>query len=590
MGKTLKNSQRTIAAVSVASMALLNVGIMAPANAAVSKIDASTADLGNSESIPQTANLKITKRTPDENTAGSRKKANGTAISPLPGKAAIEGVTFTLYKIEGIDLTKNEDWVKANAASKVFNAMTDAEKREATEIVVPAGEGAGTYAISKKKVSGDTGADGVVQFQVSDGDRGLYVVRETITKDVTVDGETYKPGSVVKSAPFVVALPMTDQNDTSKWLGTVNVYPKNSVTDITKEVKDSETPGSGNDNPDSNITYTIKTGVPQDTDFDTYMLIDPLDSRLAYQSSAFKALDKNGAAIDTISFEKGKDYTIVAEADDQNTANPASPTGDGDKVGTWVTVRFLKDGITKLKTAGVKKLQWDLTANIGDTTGKTDIENQAFLVPDNEGAAAWNDKPTPGNPEVPGTPSNEVVSKYGKVTINKVDEDGNARNDAEFELYTCSKDKTLQTKVKVDNKDKWVSGTDGLASGDGKIVIDGLQLNDFKNGSEGKTKEEAEANGLEEGKGWKDKSFYCLKEVKAPAGYELLPEVIQFQLLQDDQDFSKELTIENVPNNGGFDLPLTGGKGIFGLVALGALLVLGSIGYIFLASRRRQES
>ena len=588
MGKSLKTTQRTIAAVSVASMALLNVGIMAPANAQGSGVDPAPEETvpvaeesnftepATPSSIPKTANLKITKKTPDASTKDS--EPNGTAIDPAPGDQAVEGAQFTLYLVEGVDLSTNAGWREANRLVDLWKDESD--KEGATRL--------GGHDITKSGDAVPTNGQGIAAFNGKK--TGLYVVRETIPAGgVTVDGKNYKEGQVLKAKPFVVALPMTDQNDTANWLETVNVYPKNSVTAIEKSVMDEQSPGTGNTTEgNSNIVYTIKTDIPKNTVLEAYNLVDPLDARLTYVSSSLSVVNADGSK--AADLEEGTDYNIT-EKGGNGEANPASKddedNGFADTIGKWYTVEFTSGGLTKLSDNGGKKVQWDLTANVGDTVGKTDIENQAYLIPDNEGAAQWKNNDTPTSP--PGTPSNKVVSKYGSVTINKVGgEDGEGNNipltDATFELYRCDADGVLGDKVTVDNEDTWTTKGE-----DGNVTIDGLQLNDFKNNSTAKTAEDADAAG-QQSEDWVANDFYCLKETKAPAGYELLPNPIQFQLLQNDTDFSKTLTVENVPNNGGFNLPLTGGKGIFGLVALGALLVLGSIGYIFLAARRRQES
>lgn len=110
--------------------------------------------------------------------------------------ATLGGVTFTMYKVAGLNETKTLDEAKA-----LFDAATEG------------------------KISGETGADGKVTLETSVP--GLYYVVETA-----------KPASVTTtSAPFLVYLPMTAQNrneagagstgDGEYWISNVYAYPKN---------------------------------------------------------------------------------------------------------------------------------------------------------------------------------------------------------------------------------------------------------------------------------------------------------------------------------------------------------------------------
>ena len=72
--------------------------------------------------------------------------------------------------------------------------------------------------------------------------------------------------------------------------------------------------------------------------------------------------------------------------------------------------------------------------------------------------------------------------------------------------------------------------------------------------------------------------------------YELLPELLQFQLVQSDPDFKKSLEVLNVPSNSGFKLPLTGGNGIIPIIAVGGLLVAGAGAYAASSARRERKN
>lgn len=79
-------------------------------------------------------------------------------------------------------------------------------------------------------------------------------------------------------------------------------------------------------------------------------------------------------------------------------------------------------------------------------------------------------------------------------------------------------------------------------------------------------------------------------ETKSPEGYELQPGPIYFQVLRGSGDVDTvaliSQTVTDVPNNGGFNLPLTGGNGVWLILAVGGLLVVMGGGYYYVAKRR----
>lgn len=116
--------------------------------------------------------------------------------------APLNGVTFTMYKVAGLNETKTLEEAKA-----LFDAATSG------------------------KISGTTGEGGEAgKVTLSTDVAGLYYVEETA-----------KPASVTsQSAPFLVYLPMTDQysdennaashHEGEQWNTDVYVYPKNLTT------------------------------------------------------------------------------------------------------------------------------------------------------------------------------------------------------------------------------------------------------------------------------------------------------------------------------------------------------------------------
>ena len=140
--------------------------------------------------------LKIHKYQMNESTDTLTNIGNSNTVKPgatptIPtGATALKGVTFTAYKIGGLDTA------------------------------VPTTD-PGSY-----DVSGLTGFEattddsGVAEIEVSPSEFGLYLVKETDA-----------PAAVTTSSKaFYVYLPSTDSTDNSTWLTTVDVYPKNLIT------------------------------------------------------------------------------------------------------------------------------------------------------------------------------------------------------------------------------------------------------------------------------------------------------------------------------------------------------------------------
>ena len=443
----------------------------------------------------------------------------------------LDGVTFTVEKLTNVDLTTQAGWEKLAG----FNGDVTAAKADGVDA-----------AVTKTTAGG-----GLATF--SGLPLGAYVVTETVT-----------PAGYVGSKPFIITVPMTHPTDLNKWVYDVHAYPKNSKAGIEKTVADANTPAIGSD-----ISYTIKSDIPAAEALDFYDVVDQYDKRVELPEAdiALKIIDgKTGE----VALAKGTDYTLVA-AD-----------GTDGKTKFW-TAEFTAAGRAKLvanRKDDNTKVQMDLAGKVKDKVEADGLfKNKAILLP-NAPSNGW--KPDSGTVPPPDYPNSEVVSKFGKVKITKV----NAKNPAtklsgaQFEVYKCtpqstpttnfeSVDATLDLKLSPAGTTTFETDTDGV------VTIDGLRNNDWENN-------EAVTN-----PGW-----YCLVEVKAPDGFELQTRPIAFQILESnskaDNEYTLNTTVKDVPKNGGFNLPLTGAAGVGVLIGAGALLVGGS-GAIALANKRRKE-
>ncbi|APT85712.1 SpaH/EbpB family LPXTG-anchored major pilin [Corynebacterium aquilae] len=525
------------------------------------------------------------------------------------GVDKLSNVDFTVYKVEGIDLKTNAGQQLAAKLTAAYKAKGDALFKEPTfETEYP------KVSVAK---SGEvmTTKDGVVTKKF---DAGLYLVKETKS-----------PADVVPAKPFLVALPLTDQTNTACWNYDVHVYPKNAPfeTGIKKSIKDVTAPGSGSTEA-SQYQYTVDTkiGDPGEAGFAKFQVIDPLAPELTYIGKGKDVVKIKDGEV----FQEGTDYKIIAAEKQPGKA-------------TWVTIGFLEPGLTKLAANAGKEVEWTLNVQADELNGLKQIHNVASNIqvpkddptnpnfpkdPEDPNSPGDPEDPDPKNPPFdpetppedpttpPGVPSNEVDTFYGKLEFTKVSTEGDAPLDgAKFQVFECNANREISADpatgrtadpVKVNGKDVFES------TGGGKVVIDGLLVNDFRNNS-------TFVNGTD-GTTWKEVSFYCLKETVAPPNHELLPDVLQFQLLanpkygteaenstkivstdpktnfEDQADAEKalkeasDIKVKNVPKNNGFNLPLTGGAGIAPLVVVGGLLIVGSGAYVAAASRRKKQA
>ena len=476
----------------------------------------------------RTGSITIHKLVKDANngtTAGNGLEDANASGDPLGN------VTFTAERLTNVDLTTQAGWEKLAS----YNGNVDTAKADGTDA-------------AKEKT---TGADGLAKF---DGlPLGAYIVTETET-----------PAGYVGSKPFIITVPMTHPDDLNKWVYDVHAYPKNSKAGVDKTVKDDTTPAIG-----SAISYTIKSDIPAAEALDYYDVVDQYDKRVELPEADIALKIINGKTGD-VTLAKGTDYTLVA-------AN-----GTDGKTKFW-TAEFTADGRKKLldnRKDDNTKVQMDLSGTVKDKVESDGLfKNKAVLLP-NAPSNGW--KPNSGEVPPPDYPHSEVVSKFGKVKITKVNAKDPATKlkGAQFEVYQCtpqstptanfeSVDATLDKKLSPAGTTTFETDTDGV------VTIDGLRNNDWENN-------EAVTN----------PGYYCLVETKAPEGFELQTRPIAFQILQTnskaDNEYTLATTVKDVPKNGGFNLPLTGAAGIGVLIGAGALLVGGS-GAIALANKRRKE-
>ena len=477
----------------------------------------------------KTGSITIHKLVKD-NTNGTT-EGNGLEDATATG-TPLDGAKFTVERLTNVDLTTQAGWEKLAG----YNGNVAAAKNDGVDA----------------PIAKTTAGGGLAKF---DGlPLGAYIVTETET-----------PAGYVGSKPFIITVPMTHPTDLNKWVYDVHAYPKNSKAGIDKTVKDDTTPAIG-----SAISYTIKSDVPAAQALDYYDVVDQYDARVELPEANVALKLINGKTGD-VTLTKDTDYKLIAA------------TAADTKTKFW-TAEFTAAGRQKLldnRKDDTTKVQMDLSGTVKDKVEADGLfKNKAILLP-NAPSNGW--KPDSGTVPPPDYPNSEVVSKFGKVKITKVNAKDPATklSGAQFEVWKCtpqstpaanfeSVDATLDEKLSPAGKATYETDANG------EVTIDGLRNNDWENN-------EAVTN----------PGYYCLVETKAPDGFEPQTRPIAFQILQSnskaDNQYTLETTVKDAPHNGGFRLPVTGAAGVGVLIAAGSALVAGA-GAITIANKRRKEN
>ncbi|CAB0566751.1 isopeptide-forming domain-containing fimbrial protein [Corynebacterium diphtheriae] len=177
--------------------------------------------------------------------------ANGTKIDSH-NFPEVDGIPFTLYRVNNIDLTRQEDW---DAASKIKLEDLYANGKPNDKVTK----------VGTKKTEG-----GVAKFD--NLTPALYLVVQ----------ELNGAEAVVRSQPFLVAAPQTNPTGNG-WLRDVHVYPKHQA--LSKPVKtavdpDTTQPGFS---VGENVRYRVATKILEiapNTKFEGFTVADKLPAEL----------------------------------------------------------------------------------------------------------------------------------------------------------------------------------------------------------------------------------------------------------------------------------------------------------------------
>ena len=354
--------------------------------------------------------------------------------------------------------------------------------------------------------------------------------------------EKQKEGYTV-AEPFLVVLPFTDNG---VWKYDQTVKPKNQEILPTKTVVDAGTTLG------SELTYTIEVPVPAGA-LTRFTVTDNLVPSLGYVDGSL-SVKSVGATGEQLYSGPGKDNPVL---------QPTTP-GAGNSGQLLVDLLPVKSDLEELrKNDPTLKVQISFKATLKSVPDDGKVINGATVDLPN-GGRVTTETGNRTNPE----------THYGSLTITKTGEgdvtDEQAKMEgAEFKLYRCEENQPSAGKwtVKGDalraatNANDLGSVTDTFRTPAGSnksssVTVYGVQHEDYVNN-----------------KGASDQ--LCIVEVKAPPGFSLNPEPQPVTTNAGTNPYNMVAEVVNHRDSIIGNLPATGEKGVFALMAAGFALLAG---------------
>ena len=328
--------------------------------------------------------------------------------------------------------------------------------------------------------------------------------------------------------------------------GNLTIQKKYDVPTVEKTVSDNDV------NIGDKVTFTLTATMPSRLDgYETYKVVfhDTLSKGLAYVGNLKVTIDGN---------DKTSSFTVT----------PETPAAQAD--GTTVFTVSCDDVLALGATVSSKiVVTYDAVLDSDAVIGTEGNPNKVYLEYSND--PNWKADST--TPEPTGnTPEKKAEVFTWKIPAAKVDGSNKPLAGAQFELYKSDN----STKVEV-------VGAAGVYTVCTKndSPTDHSHVTTLDTAADGKLT----VSGLEQG-------TYYLKETLAPAGYNLLTEMVKVTIGENGVitvgDSAEAKTEVSVINQAGTVLPETGGMGTTIFYVLGSILVLGA--GVLLVSKKRMSS
>lgn len=571
--------------------------------------------------------LRITKKLSDvegSNFGAADKAINGVEFSIVKigeyatvvdanGKTSVMiGINQTLAADNLTTLTGNEPkqggYVYLTA--KQYNAINSGLENKSVQVLKTYLD---TSAQTKETGSEDsTGQkeDGVAKFE--NLDFGIYLVLETNVANATVDGDPIAFSQ--KQYPYIVSVPI---NVNGSWSATVDARAKNEsdTVDITKKiVRNSSSLTTNVGAYDTDVThvgdtveFTLKADVPTLDEnagsIDSYEINDVISKGLTlpetFSDANIYIVDGLGEEYQLGDATDPKDFTIINPNNgDSDIAAEFSKQDSPYVGGSSFTIVFTEDGLTKLTTVakdgtGAEKfvrVNYTATVNADAVVGPTGNPNEVQL----QYAAAGSKEISTGWDEV----REFIFTMEGNKTFDgKTTGNDTTRSAVKFKLY---QDAGLTQGVKLNGQDgTYTYNGTGAANEATEISLDSTSKFSIKGVP---TTNETSGSSV---------TLY-LVETATAAGYNKLAKPIEIVLKAatvssaDGADYSgyldngetkvnsKQVFMDGshtdvtftVDNTSGFQLPQTGGMGIWMFVIAGILVIAAGIFYYRKSKKR----
>ena len=441
--------------------------------------------------------------------------------------------------LDAIGIKKAE--VNKNFTQKTLNekVSSSANKTKVINFV-------NTYKGANKKSTDENGTASFTGLDLN----ALYVFAETDATNAALASDGSKVNVTKVSVPFLVSLPFTGKD--GKTVTELNVYPKNSTgtESIDKNIiEGNQKKKTTVANIGDTINYEVEYSIPVTEQGLVKLVVkDTMSKGLTFDENSNIIVKNKGVEVDSAN------YDMV-------------PTEGGD--GTTITITF--------KEAYCKNLEKNTTQNF-TITYKATLNNNAVLGQSGNTnrviVTYQNDKDSKTI-----TSKDTKVFTYG-IDLTKQSEGGAKLSGVEFKLT----EGTNEIKV-LRSGDAYYPSNDAKASStvttdEGKIYIRGLKPGTYK-----------------------------LTETKTNAGYVLLKDPVVIVIkddnatgdatadvgskpvtMQNDQKNSTSATAEvplTVVNSKGFDLPVTGGRGIALFTIAGIAIVAAAGSLLFMRKRSK---
>lgn len=517
--------RRLVAALGAAAVGFAGaVALASPASAAT------PANIDNSRNGNSTITVHKHAQPSPVGKAGDGTELDTALANPL------SGVEFSLYKLSDIDLTTEAGWTTATTISDAINdgAVPVTTGDPVTSVTIDGEAYQVSFVNTQETVDGATtfGTGATGDTTPADLGFGIYLI---------VEGADNGGNNITdKAAPFIVSLPFATGDNT--WNYDVHAYPKNSVTAITKTVKE-PTVGSAEDLNRDLVRWEIALDVPNLTTGDTLTKFEIVDTILASELSfvATPPIDVDGNSF-TVTDAAGNTVALPTPIAEYFTWTPATPSG------TTLTLSATEEGLEWLQAnaEGGTVTASILTRLVGVPTDG-DVTN-SVVGNINDGTVTTNKKTPVGELEIfkwADTSSTDTPTITGLGGAN-------------FALYT---DEGKINRVVVNGVNEW-----GPTDNDGYLKISNLKP-----------------------------GTYYLVETVAPTGYQLIPDPIPVTIVKGQTVTPQEVTVsgtnykpvenQQVPE---WKLPLTGANGqLLALLGGGALVLLA--GGTALVARKRSH-